>query len=104
MGTASARIRTDLTTSLRGATALAEGVSIRATGRLLGVDKDTATHWLPVLGQHGQSVMHYCFRNLHLHECPWEVVYLHPADKYPRLTHRPSQEQKGLYERALMAS
>jgi len=32
------------------------------------------------------------------------VVYLHPADKYPRLTHRPSQEQKGLYERALMAS
>ena len=33
-----------------------------------------------------------------------QVVYLHPADKYPRLTHRPSQEQKGLYERALMAS
>jgi len=32
------------------------------------------------------------------------VVYLHPADKYFRLTHRPSQEQKGLDERALMAS
>jgi transposase-like protein len=34
-GTAYAGIRTDLTTYLRGATALAEGLSIRATGRLL---------------------------------------------------------------------
>jgi hypothetical protein len=31
-------------------------------------------------------------------------VYLHPADKYHRLTHRPSQEHKGLDERALRAS
>ena len=33
-----------------------------------------------------------------------QVVYLHPADKYRRLTHRPSKGQKGLCERALMAS
>ena len=39
-------------TYLRGATALAEGMNIRATGRLLGVDKDTVNHWLPVLGRH----------------------------------------------------
>jgi hypothetical protein len=32
------------------------------------------------------------------------VVYLSPADKYPRLTRRLSQEQKDLDERALMAS
>src|SRR5438128_5147418 len=32
------------------------------------------------------------------------VVYLHPADKYHRLTRRPSQGQKGIDERALMAS
>jgi len=32
------------------------------------------------------------------------AVYLHPADKYSRLTHRPSQGQKGLEERTLMAS
>jgi hypothetical protein len=32
------------------------------------------------------------------------VVYLRPADKYPRLIRRPSQGQKGLDERALMAS
>jgi hypothetical protein len=32
------------------------------------------------------------------------AVYLHTADKYRRLTPRLSQEQKGLGERALMAS
>jgi hypothetical protein len=32
------------------------------------------------------------------------VVYLAAADKYRGLTHRPSQEQTGLDERALMAS
>jgi hypothetical protein len=32
------------------------------------------------------------------------VVYLSPADKYHRLTHRPSQGQKGLDERAIMTS
>jgi hypothetical protein len=39
-------------------------------------------------------------------KCPYlnPVVYLPPADKYHRLTHRLSQEQKDLDERALMAS
>jgi hypothetical protein len=32
------------------------------------------------------------------------AVYLHPAAKYRRLTPRLSQEQKGLDERARMAS
>ena len=68
-GTAYAGIRTEGTTYLRGAVALAEGMSIRATGRLLSVDKDTVNHWLPVLGRHCQGVMNYFFRHLHLREC-----------------------------------
>ena len=64
-GTAYAGIRTDATTYVRGATALAEGMSIRATGRLLSIDKDTVNHWLPVLGAHGQHVMRYFLRHLH---------------------------------------
>jgi len=40
-GTAYAGIRTDLRTYRQGATALAEGLSIRATGRVLSLDKDT---------------------------------------------------------------
>jgi hypothetical protein len=84
--TAYAGIRTDLNTYLRGATALAEGLSIRATGRLLGVDKDTANHWLPVLGQHCQSVMNYFFRNLHLHECQLDELWTFIRKKEDHLT------------------
>ncbi len=74
-GTAYVGIRTDLHTYLSGATALAEGLSIRATGRLVRVDKDTVNHWLPVLGQHCQGVMNYFFRNLHLHECQLDELW-----------------------------
>jgi hypothetical protein len=49
-GTAYAGRRTDLTPSLRGATALAAGWRSRAPGRLGGVDKATANHGRPVLG------------------------------------------------------
>ena len=87
-GTAYVGIRTDLTAYLRGATALAEGLSIRATGRLLDVDKDTANHWLPVLGQHCQGVMNYFFRNLHLHECQLDELWTFIHKKEGRLTSR----------------
>ena len=85
-GTAYAGIRTDLTAYLRGATALAEGLSIRATGRLLDVDKDTANPWLPVLGQHCQGVMHYFFRNLPLPECELGKLWTFILKKEGRLT------------------
>jgi transposase-like protein len=52
-GTTYAGIRTDLQSDRRGATALAKGLSSRATARLLRVDKDPVNHWLPVLGRHG---------------------------------------------------
>jgi transposase-like protein len=58
-GTAYAGIRTDLEIYRRGAKALAEGLSIRATSRLEEVDKDTVNHWLPILGHHSQEVMNY---------------------------------------------
>jgi IS1 family transposase/transposase-like protein len=85
-GTAYAGIRTDLNTYLRGATALAEGLSIRATGRLLGVDKDTVNHRLPVLGQHCQGVMDYLFRNLHLQECQLDELWTFIHTKEDHLT------------------
>jgi transposase-like protein len=85
-GTAYAGIRTDLNTYLSGATALAEGLGIRATGRLVSVDKDTVNHWLPVLGQHCQGVMNYFFRNLHLHECQWDELWTFIHKKEGHLT------------------
>jgi len=86
-GTAYAGIRTELSTYRRGARALAEGLSIRGTGRLVEVDKDTLMHWLPILGQHGQGVMNYFFRNLHLVECQldelWTFIYKKEAHLTP---------------------
>ncbi len=84
--TAYAGIRTDATTYLRGATALAEGMSLRATGRLLSVDKDTVHHWLPVLGEHGQHVTRYCFRHLPGRECQLDELWTFIAKKEARLT------------------
>ena len=85
-GTAYAGIRTDATTSVRGATALAEGMRIRATGRLLSVDKDTVHHWVPVLGEPCQHVMRYFFRHLHLLECQLDELWTFIAKKEARLT------------------
>lgn len=85
-GTAYAGIRTEAHTCLLGATALAEGLSIRATGRLLDVDKDTVNPWLPVLGRHCQHVMTYVFRNLHLHECQLDELWTFISKKAAQLT------------------
>jgi len=94
-GTAYGGIRTDLGTYLRGATALAEGLSIRATGRLLDVDKDTVNHWLPVLGQHCQGVMNYFFRNLHLAECQLDELWTFIHKKEDHLT--PLEKLQAVY-------
>lgn len=78
-GTAYAGIRTDEVTYRYAVTALAEGLALRAVGRLFGLDKDTLCRWLPRLGEHCQDVMNYFFRHLHLKECQldelWTFVY-----------------------------
>jgi len=86
-GTAYAGRRADLHSYLRGATAFAEGLSIRATARLLGVDQDTGNHWWPVLGRPCPGVMNHFFRSLHRHECQldkvWTFIYKQEAHLTP---------------------
>ena len=52
-GTAYAGIRTDLAQYALGAKLLAEGLGVRATARILEVNKDTVHQWLRSLGPHG---------------------------------------------------
>jgi IS1 family transposase len=85
-GTAYAGIRTDLEIYRRGVKTLAEGLSIRATSRLIEVDKDTVNHWLPTLGNHSQGVMNYFFRNLHLAECQLDELWTFIFKKEKQLT------------------
>jgi len=78
-GTAYAGIRTNELTYRYAVSALAEGLALRAVGRMFGLDKDTLCSWLPRLGEHCEEVMNFFFRDLHLDECQldelWTFVY-----------------------------
>src|SRR4029434_10910820 len=85
-GTASDGIRTDLTQYALGAKLLAEGLGVRATARILEVDKDTVNHWLVCLGTHCGAVMVYHFRHLHLTECQLDELWTFVMKKEAQLT------------------
>ena len=55
--------------------ALAEGNSLRATGRIVQIDKDTACDWLDRAAQQCRLVMLYLWRNLHVSECQLDELW-----------------------------
>lgn len=63
--------------------ALAEGNSIRATGRIFQIDKDTVCDWLVRASLHCRSVMLYFWNQLHVTECQldelWSFVHTKEA-------------------------
>jgi len=63
--------------------ALAEGNSIRATGRIVQIDKDTVCDWLHRAALHCRSVVLYLWSHLHVAECQldelWSFVHTKEA-------------------------
>jgi transposase-like protein/IS1 family transposase len=63
--------------------ALAEGNSIRATGRILQIDKDTVCDWLDRAALHCRLVVLYLWSQLHVTECQldelWSFVHTKEA-------------------------
>ena len=63
--------------------ALAEGNSIRATGRIFEIDKDTVCDWLIRASLHCRSVVLYFWNQLHVDECQldelWSFVHTKEA-------------------------
>lgn len=55
--------------------ALAEGNSLRATARIVQIDKDTACDWLDRAARHCRLVMLYFWRNLHVTECQLDELW-----------------------------
>ena len=55
--------------------ALAEGNSLRGTGRIVDVDKDTVCAWLDRVGRHCRAVTAYLFHNLHITECQLDELW-----------------------------
>lgn len=90
-----AEIRTDLKTYEFGAKLLAEGMSIRAVARVLGLDKDTVCDWVAQLGHHCANVAAYHFRHLHITECQWDELWTFGRKKEAQLT--PIEQMMNLY-------
>jgi transposase-like protein/IS1 family transposase len=63
--------------------ALAEGNSIRATGRIVQIDKDTVCDWLHRAALHCRAVVLYLWSHLHVTECQldelWSFVHTKEA-------------------------
>jgi len=93
--TAYANIRTDLQRFELGAKLLAEGMSIRATARILELDKDTVCQWVAQLGAHCAQVAAYHFRNLHITECQLDELWTFVRKKDEQLT--PLEQMLNLY-------
>lgn len=74
-GSALFNLQTDEVTVYRVLLALAEGNSIRATARIMGVDKDTICRWLDRAAQHCQALSNYLMKNLHIKECQLDELW-----------------------------
>ncbi len=66
---------------------LAEGNSIRATARILGIDKDTVYRIFDRASKHCQKVLDSLLRDLHLEECQLDELWAFVKKK--RRTSRP---------------
>ena len=55
--------------------ALAEGNTLRATARIVQVDKDTVYAWLDRVAHHCRTVMLSLWHNLHVRECQLDELW-----------------------------
>jgi len=82
-GTASYRLKADRALFEMAVRALAEGNALRATARIVQVDKDTVCAWLDRVARHCRMVMLSLWHNLHVLECQldelWSFVHTKEA-------------------------
>jgi len=74
-GTAYYGLETDPTIFETAVRALAEGNALRATARIVHVDKDTVGAWLHRVAYHCRTVMLYCWHDLHVSECQLDELW-----------------------------
>ena len=82
-GTAYYGLEADPTIFETAVRALAEGNALRATARIVQVDKDTVCAWLDRLARHCRTVLLYFWHDLHVSECQldelWSFVHTKEA-------------------------
>ena len=65
---------------------LTEGNSLRGTGRIVEIDKDTVCDWLDRAGRHCWAVTTYLFDTLHITECQVDELWSFLNQKEAHLT------------------
>jgi IS1 family transposase len=86
IGTAYFGLREDERIFTIAMTALAEGNSLRGTGRIVGADKDTVCQWLCRASAHCARVSAYLLKSLWLHECQLDELWSFVRKKERNLT------------------
>ena len=76
--------------------ALAEGNSLRGTGRIVDVDKDTVCGWLDRAGRHCRAVTAWLFDNFHITECQVDELWSFVRKKEAHL-HTVAEKVLALY-------
>ena len=74
-GTAYFGLESDISPFETAVHALAEGNSIRATARILQIDKDTVYRWLNRASQHCCLVVLFLWQQLHVIECQLDELW-----------------------------
>jgi transposase-like protein len=74
-GTFFYRVRTPKEKVLKALAMVAEGGGIRATGRAMGVDKDTIQRWVKRAGEHTQEVTAYLTVCCHLSQAQLDALW-----------------------------
>lgn len=92
---ASSRLYGDPEEISQGIRALNEGIGIRGTSRIFGVDKNTVLHWVQVAGRHCQKVSDAFLQKLHVEECQIDELWSFVKKKEKNLSDA-EREQKTL--------
>jgi hypothetical protein len=85
-GTAYSGVRAEEPNYTIAIRALAEGNSLRSTGRIVEVDKDTICDGLARAGRHCRAVSTYLFDSLHITECQVDELWSFVRKKEAHLT------------------
>jgi len=82
-GTPLFQLKASEETFYRTMACLAEGNGVRATARIMGLDKDTVSAWLARAARHVQAVSRYLMVNLHFEEVQLDEFWNFVKKKKP---------------------
>ncbi len=103
-GTFFYRLRTPRATVLQALAMVAEQGGIRATGRVVGVDKDTIQRWVDRAGKHAEEVSAYMIVECHLTEAQLDELWTFVKKKTPTSPRRMTRKKSASFSCGVASS